>query len=176
MLGACRPRRAPTRPTDIWAACRLITPWMIDSEFERWRALVMDYDDCLRKWVPRDDANERCFAVLQPSIRFTTADCMDLPPCMTSTREVDMSREQQIAYSEMRRRLQTELEREEGDWRTVTAVNASAKIHKLVQICCGTVITDDFEEGSETRKVEAFVSVKPGSTRPCESSRRPRPR
>ena len=78
---------------------------------------------------------------MQPSVRFTRDECVDLPPLMYETRQVPLTKEQNKAYKEMVARLRTEAE--EGE---ITAVNEAVKMGKLVQIACGVVYSNDKKE------------------------------
>jgi len=90
------------------------------------------------KWIARDNATEIVAEAMQPSIRFSREDCIDLPPCMFQTRQVEMSTEQKKAYREMLTTLYVELQ--SGD---VHAVNEAVKLQKLVQIASGVVYAKD---------------------------------
>jgi SNF2 family DNA or RNA helicase len=72
--------------------------------------------------------------MLQPSIRYSTDECVDLPDSTTQTRQVEMSKEQQQAYTDMLDSYQAALK--EG---TVTAVNEGARRIKLIQLAAGAV-------------------------------------
>jgi SNF2 family DNA or RNA helicase len=69
---------------------------------------------------------------MQPAIRFTRDQCVDLPPCIFQTRQVELTSEQKKAYKEMVNTLRAELEAGE-----VLAVNEAVKVGKLLQIACG---------------------------------------
>lgn len=123
----------PHQPTDAWAQCRLIVPGSVTRSFTQFRDGVMRQMSPF-KWEPRQNALDVVFAAMQPAIRFSRAECIDLPPTTYVTRQVEMSAKQRQAFDEMLRRLK--LETEEGQ---VTAVNEAVKINKLLQICSGVV-------------------------------------
>lgn len=121
----------PNAPTDAYGQIKLITPGNIPWSYTAFRDMVMrsygPYD-----WKPRPDAMDTVYAAMQPAVRFSRDECVDLPPCMYSTRHCEMSPEQAKAYREMQRVLMTEAEGGQ-----ITAVNEAVKASKLVQIACG---------------------------------------
>jgi SNF2 family DNA or RNA helicase len=78
---------------------------------------------------------------MQPAIRFSREQCVDLPPVMFETRHVEMSPEQKKLYKDMLNKLHAEY-----DGGQVTAVNEAVKASKLVQIACGVAYTKDNDE------------------------------
>jgi len=80
------------------------------------------------------------FKMLQPAIRFTKEECLDLPDVMYQYREAPLTT-QQVRYY---RTLKTE-ELVKAANEQITAVNAAAKLSKLLQLSGGAVYTDDGE-------------------------------
>lgn len=129
----------PNLPTDAWAQCRIVTPSSVPPYFGRFRDQVMR-QVTQWKWVPREGALETVRHAMQPNIRFSLEDCVDLPPQMFETREVEMSAEQKKAYKDMLSRLHAEVS--EGQ---ITAANEAVKMLKLLQIACGIAYGNDGE-------------------------------
>lgn len=127
----------PNEPTDAWAQCRLICPENVPKYAAQFRNMTMKQLSQF-KWIPRDNATEIVAAAMQPSIRFAREDCIDLPPCMFQTRQVQMTVEQKKAYREMLTSLYTQLSTGE-----VQAVNEAVKLQKLVQIATGVAYAKD---------------------------------
>lgn len=123
----------PQAPTDAWAQCRLINPAATPKSFVAFRETVMQQLTKF-KWVAKDNALQTVKQVMQPSIRFERAECIDLPPTTYTTRQCDMSKEQVAAFNDMMRKLSLEFEGEQ-----VTAVNEAVKLSKLLQVLSGTV-------------------------------------
>ena len=121
----------PNEPTDAWAQVRLINPGKVPAYFGQFRDAVMrrltQY-----KWASRDNAMEVVSAAMQPAVRFSREDCIDLPPTTYITRQVELTTEQRKAYKEMLSKLHTEV----GSGQ-ITAVNEAVKMNKAVQILCG---------------------------------------
>lgn len=122
----------PNAPTDAWAQCRLVTPDNpeVPRFFGRFKDSVMRQITPF-KWVPRETANDTVFKCMQPAIRFSLDDCVDLPEQVVLTREVDLTAEQTKAYKAMMTTLATEVAGGQ-----ILAVNEAVKANKLVQIAC----------------------------------------
>ena len=130
----------PNAPTDAWAQCRLIVPEKVPPYFNRFKGQVMKQLSQFT-WIAKPEATEIVQNVMQPSVRFTRDECVDLPPLMYETRQVALTKEQEKAYKEMVARLRTQAD--EGE---ITAVNEAVKMAKLVQIACGVVYANDGSE------------------------------
>lgn len=130
----------PNAPTDAWAQCTLITPGSVPKYFGQFRDQVMRQVTKF-KFVARDDALETVRRAMQPSIRFSREDCIDLPPTTYITREVDLTKEQKHAFDTMVKTFKAEYAGGQ-----VMAVNEAVKLGKLVQICCGVAYGIDGTE------------------------------
>lgn len=126
----------PNKPTDAWAQCRLLVPNKVPPYFNRFRDMV-ERQVTQFLWVPRQNALDVVHDAMQPSIRFSRDDCIDLPPCTYVTRQVELTSPQKKAYKDMMNKLKTEIE--DGE---VTAVNEAVKAQKLIQIACGSLYDD----------------------------------
>ena len=120
----------PNSPEDAYGQCRLVTPTTVPKYFTQWRNLTMDHQSTW-VWTPRAEATEMVYKAMRPSIRFKRDDCLDLPPVIYQTRDVELSSEQQKHYKEIMRELFTEVK---GG--RVTAMNEGVKLSKLLQIAC----------------------------------------
>lgn len=127
----------PNAPTDAWAQCRLICPDNVPKYFGAFRDMTMRQLSQF-KWVAKQEATDIVARVMQPSIRFSRDDCIDLPPCTFMTRQIELSVEQKKAYREMLTTLYAEFQAGE-----VQAVNEAVKLSKLVQIASGVVYGKD---------------------------------
>lgn len=129
----------PNSPTDAWAQCKLVTPDNpeVPKYFGKFRDMVMRQVTNF-KWVPRQEANEIIYRMMQPSIRFSLDDCTDLPPQVFITRDVAMTPEQLKAYNDMLNRLSVEVANGQ-----ILAVNEAVKAGKLIQIACGAAYNTD---------------------------------
>lgn len=130
----------PNAPTDAWAQCRLIAPERVPRYFGAWRDAVMQQFGQF-KWLPRPGSTDIVVEAMQPAIRFTRDQCVDLPDAIYQTRHAAMTPEQSRAYNDMLKQLFTEFN---GDG--VQAVNEAVKVSKLMQIACGVVYGTNGEE------------------------------
>lgn len=129
----------PNCPTDAFGQIKLVTPANPDCPkfFGRFRDLVM-LQRGPYQWVPKPNAVETVYRIMQPSIRFALDDVVDLPEQVRQVRQVPLTSEQKRAYKEMVSQLATELE--QGN---IMAVNEAVKASKLLQIVCGVAYGDD---------------------------------
>jgi SNF2 family DNA or RNA helicase len=132
----------PNAPTDAWAQCKLVTPdnSAVPKYFSAFRDRVMRQLTPF-KWAARQDANDAVYQMMQPAIRFSLDDCVDLPEQTFITREVALTKEQDKAYKDMMNKLATEYSGGQ-----ILAVNEAVKANKLIQIACGVAYGTDGEE------------------------------
>lgn len=130
---------ASQSPADAYGLARLVNPDGVPKFFTGWRDKVMNKVTQF-KWVPKISAAEDVHEALQPAIRFTKEQCLDLPPVLTMTREVPLTPQQAKYYNLLKERMLVQAAGE-----TITAVNAAAGVSKLLQISCGAAYTDDKE-------------------------------
>lgn len=125
----------PNEPTDAWAQCHLITPHTVPPYFKRFRDMTM-IQVAQHRWIAKPDAVATVQQAMQPAIRFTRDECIDLPPTTWTYRDVEMTPEQGSAYRQM---ADIERRRFSFDDGQAKAVNAADAAMKLVQIACGAV-------------------------------------
>jgi SNF2 family DNA or RNA helicase len=130
---------AAQSPVDAYGLARLVNPANVPKFYTAWRDQVMQ-KITMFKWAPKPDAADRVFAALQPAIRFTKAQCLDLPPVLTTTREVPLTPQQAKYYNLLRDQMVAMAAGE-----TITAVNAAGVLNKLLQISTGVSYTDNQE-------------------------------
>ena len=130
---------AAQSPVDSYGLARLVNPTGVPMFFTGWRDKVMN-KMTMYKWAPKPDAKDLVHEALQPAIRFTKAQCLDLPPVLTMTREVPLTPQQAKYYNLLKDKMLVQASGE-----TISAVNAAAAVSKLLQISCGAAYTDDRE-------------------------------
>jgi SNF2 family DNA or RNA helicase len=130
---------AAQSPLDAYGLAKLVNPQSVPFSFTGWRDKVMN-KVTMFKWVPKPDAKQTVYKALQPSIRFTKDQCLDLPPVVFQTREVDMTAQQMKYYKLLKEQLLVQAAGE-----TISAVNAAAGLNKLLQISSGAAYSDDRE-------------------------------
>lgn len=130
---------ASQSPVDAYGLAKLINPNGVPKFQTAWRDKVMN-KLTMFKWAPKSNAKELVYEALQPAIRFTKAQCLDLPPVITVTREVPMTPQQNKYYKMLKEQLMVKAAGE-----VISAVNAGVAVNKLLQISCGAAYTDDKE-------------------------------
>jgi SNF2 family DNA or RNA helicase len=152
MTGAPR----PTAPTDAWAQIRLLTPERTTKTLMRFKDQTMRQVSNF-KWIAKDEANDIILNAMQPSVRFTRDDVMELPPTSWSTREIKLDPEAQRAYKMLFEKMAMLTNRGE----TITAVNEGVLQLKLLQVACGYIYTDKREVYALPNKerLEALLEV-----------------
>ena len=130
---------ASQSPLDAYGLAKLVNPAGVPKFYTAWRDSTMNKVSMF-KWLPKIDAQDKIHAALQPAIRFTKAQCLDLPPVITETREVPLTPQQKKYYNMLREQM---LVKAAGE--TITAVNAAAEVNKLLQISAGAAYTDNAE-------------------------------
>jgi SNF2 family DNA or RNA helicase len=127
---------ASQSPVDAFGLGRLVSPQRTPRYVTAWRDQVMTQVTRF-KWVPKNNSTEKVFNILQPAIRYTKAECLDLPPVLHQVREVPLSVQVARFYKELKSKLLIEAAGEE-----ISAVNAASALSKLLQISGGAVYTD----------------------------------
>jgi SNF2 family DNA or RNA helicase len=130
---------ASQSPVDAYGLAKLVNPGGIPKYLSAWRDMTM-HKITQFKWAPKPNAAELVFEALQPAIRFTKAQCLDLPPVITVTRDVPMTPQQSKYYRLLKEQMMVKAAGE-----TISAVNAGVAVSKLLQISCGAAYTDDKE-------------------------------
>jgi SNF2 family DNA or RNA helicase len=128
---------ASQSPLDAYGLAKLVSPDKVPRFFGAFRDKVM-LKLTQYKWVPRQDAQQMVHQVLQPAIRYTKDECLDLPDLLYSTREVPLTAQQAKYYDALKKQMMTIAAGSE-----ITAVNAAAMLNKLLQVAQGAVYTDD---------------------------------
>jgi len=130
---------ASQSPLDAFGLAKLIAPGNVPKFFTAWRDKVM-YQVTRFKYVPKPTAKNDVFNALQPAIRFTKDECLDLPDVMYQTRDVPLTPQVNKYYKTLKDQMLIEAAGEK-----ISAVHAAAKLTKLLQISGGAVYTDEKE-------------------------------
>ena len=130
---------AAQSPLDAYGLAKLINPKGVPKFFGAFREMVM-YKITQFKWVPKPHATDKVFNALQPAIRFTKKQCLDLPEMTYVKRKVELTPQQRKYYELLRKQMIAV-----ADGEQITAVNAAVNMNKLLQISCGAVYTDTGE-------------------------------
>jgi len=130
---------ASQSPLDAYGLAKLVNPKGVPQFYTSWRDAVMN-KVTMFKWAPKADAADKVHKALQPAIRYTKEQCLDLPPVLTTSREVPLTPQQAKYYNMLKTQMVAQASGE-----TITAVNAAAALNKLLQISAGVAYTDNKE-------------------------------
>lgn len=130
---------AAQQPTDAYGLARIINPGGVPKFFGAFRDQVMRKITTF-KWIPKYEAQSIVHAALQPAIRFTKEECLDLPDMTYVTRHIPLTAQQEKYYETLRKHMLTYAAGEE-----ITTVNAAANLNKLLQLSGGAVYSDSGE-------------------------------
>lgn len=127
---------AAQSPLDAYGIAKLVNPMGVPKFFSTFRDMVMVKLTNFR-WIPKESATQVVFNALQPAIRFTKDECLDLPEMTYTKRQVELTKQQQRYYEMLKNRMVIEAAGE-----AITSVNAAVNMNKLLQISCGAVYSD----------------------------------
>jgi SNF2 family DNA or RNA helicase len=113
------------------------------------------------KWIPKASAAETVHRVLQPAIRFTKEECLDLPDMLYTTRDVPLTKQQLQYYEVIRKNMMATAAGEQ-----ITAVNAAGLLNKLLQVSQGSAYSTEREviEFDITNRYNELLDVVRGTT------------
>lgn len=128
----------PNEPTDAYAQTKIVNPSRCENlSMSGFREGVMTKITTY-KYVPKQDAVDKVFKFMQPSVRFTRDECFDLPPCQTVLETALLTPQQAELYKALVKECSAGIKA-----KTITPVNEADLANKLVQVALGTVITSD---------------------------------
>ena len=130
---------AAQSPLDAYGLAKLVNPQGVPKFFTSFREQVMVKLSNYR-WLPKENATQTVYNALQPAIRFTKDECLDLPEMTYVNRTVELTKQQQKYYDLLKKRMVIQASGEE-----ITSVNAAVNMSKLLQISCGAVYSDTGE-------------------------------
>lgn len=130
---------AAQSPVDAYGLAKLVSPAGVPRFFTSFKEMVM-YKASQFRWIPKDTAVTTVFNALQPAIRFTKEECLDLPEMTYVDRTVALTKQQERYYKLLKTQMIIEAGGEE-----ITSVNAAVNLSKLLQLSCGAVYSDTGE-------------------------------
>jgi SNF2 family DNA or RNA helicase len=128
-------RPMPNAPTDVWNQCKILTPQTIPKYFRHARSLLM-LQVSQYKWVPKTDAVDTALTWMQPSVRYSLDDVVELPEAIYRSIDVDMTEEQGTTYRKLSNEFAALVQN-----KVITAANAGVAMGKLLQVGAGYVYT-----------------------------------
>ena len=130
---------AAQSPLDAYGLAKLVNPTGVPKFFTSWRDITMN-KLTMFKWGPKPDAQNKIHEALQPAIRYTKAQCLDLPPVITETRDVPLTAQQKKYYNMLKTQMLVQAAGE-----TISAINKATEVNKLLQISAGAAYSDNSE-------------------------------
>jgi SNF2 family DNA or RNA helicase len=130
---------AAQSPLDAYGIAKLVNPDGVPRYFSSFRDMVM-YKLTTHRWIPKDTATNVVFQALQPAIRYTKDECLDLPEMTYVKRKIELTKQQEKYYNLLKNKMVMQAGGEE-----ITSVNAAVNMNKLLQISCGAVYSDTGE-------------------------------
>lgn len=137
----------PNDPCDAYGQIKLLTPNNVPRSYTVFQDMVSRLVGPYRR-QSLPNAAETVFNMMQPSIRYATRDCVDLPETVYLQRHVPLSEAQAKAYKTMQREKFFQLNSESTK---VVAINEAVVAMKLIQVACGAV----YDGEGEVARVEA---------------------
>lgn len=130
---------ASQSPTDAYGLAKLMNPSSVPKFYGAFRDSVM-VKLTQFKYVPKLGVEEYIHKVLQPAIRYTKEECLDLPEMLYTTREAPLTPQQLKYYKQLKEQMRIEAAGEE-----ITTVNAAVNLNKLTQLAQGSMYADNKE-------------------------------
>jgi SNF2 family DNA or RNA helicase len=145
----------PNEPTDAWAQCTIVTPHTVPKYFGRFREELMHRISQF-KWAPKSDAVDKAFAAMQPAVRFTLDDIVELPEAVEQTLDVELGPKQEKVYRSLVDHAHVAIANKE-----ITAANAGAVMMKLLQVATGWVYSSDGQTVAldNEKRIEALIDA-----------------
>lgn len=133
---------APQEPTDAYAQIRILRngKYMSFTAFRDMTMLKLG----LYKWIPRSNAVEIIARELQPCIRFSRDECLDLPDLSIIDHKVPLSAEQEKVIKSLQDKAVAEIAGTQ-----ITAVNAGVIVNKILQVQSGAVYGEANPDGEK---------------------------
>jgi SNF2 family DNA or RNA helicase len=128
---------ASQSPMDAYGLARLVSPHRTTKTMTAWRDKVMAQVSKFR-WLPKPNSKQDVHYALQPAIRYTKKECLDLPEVMYQTRDVPLTPQVGMYYRKLKNQMLIEAAGQQ-----ISAVNAASNLSKLLQISGGAVYTDE---------------------------------
>jgi SNF2 family DNA or RNA helicase len=130
---------AAQSPADAYGLAKMVNPASVPRYAGTFKDMVLQRVGQF-KWIPRHDAQDTVFKTLQPAIRHTKEECLDLPDVLYTSREVILTPQQNKYYKKLKKDMYMQAAGEE-----ITIVNAGVMLTKLLQVSAGAIYSDEGE-------------------------------
>lgn len=147
---------AAQSPVDAYGLAKIVNPKSVPRAFNAFRDLVQVRQSVF-VFRNRPEAEAIVHSILQPAIRFTKEECLDLPELLYQTRDVPLSVQQDKYYKLLKKEMLMQAGGEE-----ISAANAAVALNKLLQLSAGCVYSDtgeviEFDVKGRTSELLAIV-------------------
>lgn len=130
---------AAQSPVDAYGLAKMMNPRSVPQFMGLFRDKVM-LKISQFKYIPRPEAQRVVHDTLQPAIRFTKEECLDLPELLYTERETPLTPQQEKYYKLLKKEMLIQVASAD-----ITAFNAAVGMNKLLQISSGAVYSDNGE-------------------------------
>lgn len=146
---------AAQSPVDAYGLAKLMNPKSVPRAFNAFRDMVQIRTSVFA-FVNRPDAEQIVHSILQPAIRYTKEECLDLPELLYQTRDVPLSTQQDKYYKLLKKEMLMQAGGEE-----ISAANAAVAMNKLLQLSAGCVYSDNGEviEFDVTNRTKELLDI-----------------
>lgn len=128
-------RPMPNEPTDVWAQAMIVTPNTVPKFRRQAEEMLMNRINQYTL-VPKPNAVETAFRMLQPSVRYDLNAVVELPELVSRTMDIPLTAQQKKVYTTLAKAFTVQVSNQE-----ITAVNAAVAMGKLLQVSGGWVYT-----------------------------------
>lgn len=133
----------PQEPTDAYAQIRILRGLSKYMSFVAFRDLTM-FKISQFKWKAKKNAMDIVAKEMQPCIRFSRDECLDLPELSIIDYKVPMSDKQAKAVKDLQDKCLAKI----GD-EDITAINAASVLSKCLQVMAGAVYGSEDSDGNK---------------------------
>lgn len=130
---------AAQSPVDAYGLAKMMNPAGVPKAFNAFRDMVQ-IKQSVFTYTNRPEAVDIVHKILQPAIRYTKEECLDLPELLYQTRDVPLSTQQEKYYKLLKKEMLMQAGGEE-----ISAANAAVAMNKLLQLSAGCVYSDSGE-------------------------------
>ena len=147
---------AAQSPFDAYGLAKLCVPENVPKFSGAFKDKVM-LNVSRFKWLPRPEASSIVHNVLQPAIRFTKKECLDLPSVTYVDRTAPMTQQQSKYYELTKKEFLVKFGDEE-----LSSANVAVNLNKLLQISGGAVYSNsksviEFDVSNRLKVVEEVI-------------------
>lgn len=151
----------PQNPVDAYLMAKLINPAAPQYKYQFQDMTMLKVNKF--KWVPKLDATDKVYSVLQPAIRFDKSDCMDMPAVTFEDRRVPLTPRQSDLIEEIKKEWVVD-----HNGKEITAQNAAIRLGKILQIAQGIIIDQDSQAQdvpADPRYQACYDAIMEGATK-----------